>query len=526
MIIYKERLIIKLKEDLVEIQEEIKQLQNLKKAILSSPVYKVLDGKTQMIDKKIEEEVRSRLDHTNNVASIAKRIVGRIYDICSIPRISNTEIFKLNKQKAQLEAEVTALAHDLGHTPFGHNGEAALNEFIQSITDEETISKIVENRIKYFGKEYEEQQGHTEDFKGKLSFEHNEQSAIEFLKIIEQKPEAYNKVNIDRILTGILAHSISRVPEVPDDLIAQVVRQTDKIEYRNKDYDEIKSYLVFKEGEEELQEYDKMSYGERISEIVEDIANEAVKKGRIDDDNDALRKCKQLRRKYDNIVYFLDTDGKRGLLTKDNRERQQLIYKRLLEYYYRNPEKIPTKSLTYTHPINQKKDNKRVVSYDITKGQEDTLIEQVIRYVNSFTNEKCKQTYLRLVKERIVKGEEYGIEPITYEEIEERKKLEIQQQISKMRAKDIYRGRETHTDQEYINIIQTKYRKFLENDVNQEGREAIKRNRIAHEKENEEDKMLINSVKEADEKRLDLEKVKEKYRQAMEQTIGDEEQEV
>lgn len=526
MIIYKDKLSIELEENLEKLKEEIRQLKKLKKAILSSSVYKVLDGKTQMIDEKIDLEVRSRLDHTNNVASIAKRIIGRIYDLCSIPNISNTEVFMLNKQKAQLEAEVTALAHDLGHTPFGHNGEAVLNEFMQTITDEETISKILENRIRAFGIEYEEQQGHTEGFKGKLSFEHNEQSALEFLRLIEQNPKAYSKVNVGRILKGILAHSITRVPEVPEDLIAQIVRQTDKIEYRNKDYDEIKSYIVFKNGEEELQAYDKKSSGERISEIIEDIANEAVKKGRIEDDNDALKKCKLLRRKYDNMVYFLDVDGKRGLLTNDNKERQQLIYKKLLDYFYKNPDKIPTKSLSYIYPINLNKENSRVISFDATKGEEMTSIELVIRYVNSFTNQKCINTYMRLVKERLLKGEGFGIEPITEEEIEERKRIEIQQQISKMRAKDIYRGRETHTDQEYLYILQSKYRKFAENDLTQQAREAIKRNRIKHEQEKEQDKLLIDSVKVADEKRLDLEKVKERYIRAMEQNQGDEEQEV
>lgn len=517
MIIYKDKLSIELEENIDVLKEQIKQLRNLKKAVISSPVYNLLDGKTQMIYKKIDIEVRSRLDHTKNVSKIAKRIIGRIYDLCSIEAISKTEIYKLNKQKAELEAEIVALAHDLGHTPFGHNGEAALNEFMQFITDEEAITKIIQDRVKYFGVEYEEQQGHTEGFKGKLSFEHNEQSAMEFWKIVEQNPGAFDKINTKRMITGILAHSISRVPEVPNDLISQIVRQTDKIEYRNKDYDEIRNYIVFKEGEEDLQAYDKKTSGERINEIVEDLANEAVRKGRIDDDNEALKKCKRLRKKYENIVYFIGEDGKRGLLTGDNKERQQLIYKRLLEYYYRNPEKIPTKSLSYTYPIKSENENKRVLSFDLTKCEEDTLIQQVINYINTFTNKKCYETYMRLIRERTVKGIGYGIDPITEHEIEERKQGEIAQQIAKLRAKDIYKGIETHTDQEYLAILHSKYRRFVENDLADEARAAIERNRVVHKKENEEDRMLLSSMQEADAKRFDLEKVKEKYRQAQEQ---------
>ena len=517
MFIHKGKLKIELEEDITELKEQIKQLRNLKKLILSSSVYKLLDGKTQMIDEKIDEEIRSRLDHTNNVARIAKRIIGRIYDLCSIEQISNTEIFRLNKKKAELDAEIMTLAHDLGHTPFGHNGEVALNEFMQFIIDEETVSKIVEKRIKYFGADYEEQQGHTKEFKGKLSFEHNEQSAIEFVKLIEQNREQFNKVNVKKMVTGILAHSISRVPEVPKDLIAQIVRQTDKIEYRNKDYDEIAKYIVFREDEIDLQNYSKKSSGERISKIIEDIANEAIKKGKIDDDNESLKQCKQLRRKYDNIVYFIGEDGKRELLKGDNRERQQLIYIKLLEYYYRNPERIPTKSLTDTNPINKEKKNERVISFDLTRLEDETLVEQVIVYINTFTNVKCINTYLRLVRERAVKGEGFGINPITDEEIEERKQHEIEQQIEKLRAKDIYKGREAHTDEEYLSILQSRYRRFVENDLTEEAREAITRNRIEHEKENEQDRILLSSVKEADAKRLDLEKVKKRYIQAQEQ---------
>lgn len=519
MIVNKGNLRIELEEDIIELKEQIEQLEKLREVILNSPVYQLLDGKTQMTDKKTEVEIRSRLDHTINVANIAKQIASKLYNF---DRVSNTEIFRLNQKKAELEAEITALAHDLGHTPFGHNGEAVVNEFMQSIEDKDVINKIVSKRIKYFGIEYEEEQGHTEGFGGKLSFEHNEQSAIEFCKIIEQNSNEFDKINTKRIVTGILSHSISRVPEVPDDLIAQIVRQTDKIEYRNKDYDEVMRYIKLDE-DEELRRYQELSSDERIAQIIDDIANEAIIKGKIDDDNDSLKKSKKLRNKYENVVYLLDTDGKRGLLSGDNRERQQMIYKKLLEYYYQHPNEIPAKSLMYTSPINTEKDNKRVLAYNATMEKEDTLIERVISYLNTFTNEKCYKTYIRLAKQRALKGPEFGIEPITEEEIEERKRIQIEEQVAKMRAKDMYKGRETHTYQEYISILQAKNRRFIENCITDEAREVIEINRKKHRQENEEDAKILLNIKEADSKRLDLEKVKEKMRQAF-TSIEDEEE--
>ena len=257
MIIYNGKLKIDLDEDINRLKKEIKQLRALKQEIKKSPAYILLDGKTQMLDEQEEQAIRSRLKHTQNVASIAKRIVSRIYDMCSIKEISSTELFKLNKKRAILYADIMALAHDLGHTPFGHAGEAILNEFMQSIDNKEYIRDILQSRRECFGEKYEEEQGHTEDFEGRLSFEHNEQSAIEFSNIIENSKNDYSEVDTKKIINGILSHSITRVPEAPKDLIAQVVRQTDKIEYRNKDYDEIIPYVKFGEDEEDLKELQK-----------------------------------------------------------------------------------------------------------------------------------------------------------------------------------------------------------------------------------------------------------------------------
>lgn len=474
------------------------QLEKLKQMITTSATYQLLDGKTQMIDEEGKNEVRSRMEHTNNVADISKRIIGKIYDLCSIPKISETELFKLNKKRAELYAEITALSHDLGHTPFGHAGETVVNEFMQSIDDKDMISKMIEKRKEVFGEKYEEEQGHTSNFKGRLSFEHNEQSAIEFVRMLEESDEKFDQIDMKKIVTGILSHSITRVSKVPDDLIAQIVRQTDKIEYRNYDYDEVMQYVKFNNGEEDLIQYQEMPLETRVEKIIDDMANEAVEKGRIDDDNDALKMCKRLRDKYDNVIYFIEEDGKRDLLTGDNRERQQMVYKKLLEYYYQHPERIPTKAMSYNYPINSEKENKRVMSFNRIRKLDDTLVETTISYVNTFTNQKCMDTYIRLVKERTLKGQGHGIEPITKEEIEERKRIQIEERVAKIRAKDMHEEREGHTNQEYIGMLQGKNQRFYENDLTEEGKRVIEENRAKHQKENEEDELLWGMVREAD----------------------------
>ena len=211
---------------------------------------------------------------------------------------------------------------------------------------------------------------------------------------------------------------------------------------------------------------------------------------------------------------MLDTDGKRSLLTGDNRERQQMIYKRLLEYYYSHPEKIPTKVLTYNNPIDKDKENKRVLAFDRTNMEDITNVELAISYVNTYTNVKCMAQYMRLVKERVLKGPGYGIEPITNEEIEERKRIQIEELLEKNK-----KGIETHTHEERLNMLKFKNKKFVEQEITDEAKETIEANREKHEKENKQDELLWFAVKNADNERAEkAKKIRQFTQNLVEQT--------
>ena len=56
--------------------------------------------------------------------------------------MQKTELFQLNKQVEILYTEIVSLGHDLGHTPFGHDGERSINEFMQKIQNQDEIKKI------------------------------------------------------------------------------------------------------------------------------------------------------------------------------------------------------------------------------------------------------------------------------------------------------------------------------------------------------------------------------------------------
>lgn len=87
--------------------------------LLHSPSFRRLQGKTQLFPGHESDFFRNRLTHSLEVAQIAKGIAQMIN--------SNNPAFSKNKIDLDL-IEFAGLAHDLGHPPFGHNGELALDE--------------------------------------------------------------------------------------------------------------------------------------------------------------------------------------------------------------------------------------------------------------------------------------------------------------------------------------------------------------------------------------------------------------
>lgn len=87
--------------------------------LLHSPAFRRLQGKTQLYPGAASDFFRNRLTHSLEVAQIAKGIAERIN--------ASVAYFKKNPLDLDL-VEFAGLAHDLGHPPFGHNGEHALDQ--------------------------------------------------------------------------------------------------------------------------------------------------------------------------------------------------------------------------------------------------------------------------------------------------------------------------------------------------------------------------------------------------------------
>ena len=87
--------------------------------LIHSPAFRRLQGKTQLFPAHESDFFRNRLTHSLEVAQIAKSIAIKL---------NNTHQFFKDRPIEPDIVETAALAHDLGHPPFGHNGEEALDE--------------------------------------------------------------------------------------------------------------------------------------------------------------------------------------------------------------------------------------------------------------------------------------------------------------------------------------------------------------------------------------------------------------
>ena len=87
--------------------------QRDRERIVQSRAFRRLAGKTQVFTSRASDHFRSRLTHTMEVAQIARAVAVAL---------------ELNEDLA----EALALVHDIGHPPFGHAGERALDRCLQA----------------------------------------------------------------------------------------------------------------------------------------------------------------------------------------------------------------------------------------------------------------------------------------------------------------------------------------------------------------------------------------------------------
>jgi dGTPase len=187
--------------------------------ILHSKPFRRLKGKTQMFIDPANDHYRTRMTHTLETTGIA-RVVARA--------------LQLNEDLT----EAIGLGHDMGHPPFGHAGEGALDALLRE--------------------------------RGADGFRHNEQSA-----------RIAARLNLTReVVDGILTHTGDRDPTT---LEGKIVRIVDRVAYINHDIDDAIRYGILEQGDLPRDELDTLgpTGAKRIDTLVHDLVESSAQAGDI-----------------------------------------------------------------------------------------------------------------------------------------------------------------------------------------------------------------------------------------------------
>ena len=243
--------------------------------IVHSKSFRRLMHKTQVFLSPEGDHYRTRMTHTIEVSRIARTICRGL---------------RLNEDLA----EAAAYGHDLGHTPFGHAGEAALT-----------------------------------DVTGK-PFRHNEQS----LRVVDKLEHDGAGLNLTyEVRMAILGHTGDFIPET---LEGQVVRASDRIAYINHDIDDAMRAGILKESDipREIADILGHSHSERINTLVMDMIDHTAETGTLGMRPEVAAAMDELRKFMFARVYT-------NPVAKGEESKAKDIIRRLYEYYSKNPMKLP-----------------------------------------------------------------------------------------------------------------------------------------------------------------------------------------
>lgn len=243
--------------------------------ILHSKSFRRLKDKTQVFLAPAGDHYRTRLTHTLEVSQNARTIAKAL---------------RLNEDLV----EAIALGHDLGHTPFGHAGERALNRVCP------------------------------------MGFRHNEQS----LRLVDVLERDGRGLNLSwEVRDGILNHQTSGSPST---LEGQIVRISDKIAYFHHDMDDAMRAGILTEEEvpEEITRVAGRTTGERLDRFIHDLIRTSQGKPVIAMSEPVAQAMKDMRAFMHRRVYS-------DRIAKAEESKAEQLVEALYAYYCAHTDKLP-----------------------------------------------------------------------------------------------------------------------------------------------------------------------------------------
>ncbi len=243
--------------------------------ILHCKSFRRLKDKTQVFLTPEGDHYRTRLTHTLEVSQNARTIAKAL---------------RMNEDLV----EAIALGHDLGHTPFGHAGERALNEVCP------------------------------------YGFEHNLQS----VRTVEKLEKNGQGLNLTwEVKDGILNHQTDNMPHT---LEGKIVRLSDKIAYIHHDMDDAIRGGILTEAEVPKEIGDVIGYttGERLDHFIHDIITTSFGTNDIAMSEPVYKAMVQIRQfMFDRVYQNSEAKSEEG--------KAEMLVKTLYQYYMKHVEVLP-----------------------------------------------------------------------------------------------------------------------------------------------------------------------------------------
>lgn len=263
-----------------EVQCDIRPVfQRDRDRILHCKSFRRLKDKTQVFLTPEGDHYRTRLTHTLEVSQNARTIAKAL---------------RMNEDLV----EAIALGHDLGHTPFGHAGERALNEICP------------------------------------YGFEHNIQS----VRTVEKLEKNGKGLNLTwEVRDGILNHQTASMPAT---LEGKIVRFSDKIAYIHHDMDDAVRGGILKESDvpREIGEVIGFTTGERLDHFIHDIVTTSSDVGDIKMSEPVEAAMVKLRSfMFDRVYQNPDA--------KSEESKAQMLMKTLYQHYLDHIDVLPADML-------------------------------------------------------------------------------------------------------------------------------------------------------------------------------------
>jgi dGTPase len=247
--------------------------------IVHSKSFRRLKYKTQVFIDPKGDHYRTRLTHTLEAAGISRAVARAL---------------RLNEDLT----EAIALGHDLGHPPFGHTGEEALDDAL----------------AERFGRH----------------FVHNEQS-LRVVRVLERDGRGLNLTA--EVRDGILNHTGRNTPAT---LEGKIVRLVDRVAYINHDIDDAIRAGILRPAELPRDEIELLGErgSRRIDALVHDIVEASAEVGDIVQSHDVGHAMLNLRAFMFERVYL-------GPATEHERATATETVSRVFDHLADHPEDLP-----------------------------------------------------------------------------------------------------------------------------------------------------------------------------------------